>query len=388
MSLLISIIALGFIIFFHELGHFLLAKRMGVGVVEFALGMGPRLISRVYGKTRYSLRALPFGGSCMMVGEESEENGHFEEEDREDADAALSKREQTALSRGEGYLLDGRFYRTEESFLSKAAWKRFLIIAAGPVFNFILALFLSIIITQQVGYDRPVVLSAEAGMPAAESGISAGDTILSINGEKVTVYRDIQLFLLANQREMQNGMPVTLRYRTSGGEERTAAIQPVFADDTQSYRMGLTFNGAYSPAESWQEVLRYGAYNVEFCIKSTVKSLEMLVSGKVHRDDLMGPVRMVATMDSTVETASQYGLWTTVMSLFDLIILISASLGAMNLLPFPALDGGQLVFIVIEMISGRPVPRELVARINMAGMLLLLMLMVFVLFNDITFILK
>lgn len=114
----------------------------------------------------------------------------------------------------------------------------------------------------------------------------------------------------------------------------------------------------------------------------------MIFAGKVQKDDVMGPVRMVATIDNTVETASQYGVWTTVMSLFDLVILISASLGAMNLLPVPALDGGQLVFILIEMIARRPVPREWIARINMIGMALLLALMFFVLFNDVSFILR
>ena len=374
-SLLISIIALGFIIFFHELGHFLASKRCGVGVVEFSLGMGPRICSKVYGNTRYSLRILPFGGSCMMVGEEFEENGAMPEGKVSAAPAGMIE-------------IDGRSYRETEAFTSKTAWQRFCIIAAGPVFNFILAFLLSLVITQQVGYDRPEVMEVQADMPAAESGIKAGDLIYSINGEKITVYRDIQLFLLANQRELSEGLPIRVGYENPEGEIRVTEFQPKYAEDTQSYRMGLSFNAAYVPVKSVGELFKYSAYNVEFCIKSTVKSLQMIFAGKVHKDDVMGPVRMVATIDSTVETASQYGVWTTVMSLFDLVILISASLGAMNLLPVPALDGGQLFFILIELIFRRPVPRELIARINMIGMALLLMLMFFILFNDVTFILK
>ena len=418
-SLLISIIALGFIIFFHELGHFLAAKRCGVGVVEFSIGMGPRLCSKVYRNTRYSLRLLPFGGSCMMVGEEFEENGAMPEEKgtvqsspgsladkatvqagnaaanssktAEQANAAAEK-EGTAQKRSiacHGQIeIDGRSYRETEAFTSKTAWQRFCIIAAGPVFNFILAFILSLVITQQVGYDRPEVLEVQADMPAAESGIKAGDLIRSINGEKITVYRDIQLFLLANQRELSEGLPIRVGYENPEGEIRVTEFMPKYAEDTQSYRMGLSFNAGYVPVHSVSELLKYSAYNVEFCIKSTVKSLQMIFAGKVHKDDVMGPVRMVATIDSTVETASQYGLWTMVMSLFDLIILISASLGAMNLLPVPALDGGQLFFILIELIFRRAVPRELIARINMIGMALLLMLMFFILFNDVSFILK
>lgn len=378
LSLLISIIALGFIIFFHELGHFLAAKRCGVGVVEFSLGMGPRFLSKVRGNTRYSLRVLPFGGSCMMVGEEFEENGNAPADGR----AAKAAAEDGSIE------IDGRRYRADEAFTQKPAWQRFCIIAAGPVFNFILAFLLSLVLTQQVGYDRPEVLEVQADMPAAQSGIEAGDLIYSINGERVTVYRDIQLFLLANQRELSEGLPIRIIYENQAGELHVTEFLPKYAEDTQSYRMGLTFNAGYVPVSSFGELLKYSAYNVEFCIKSTVKSLQMIFAGKVQKDDVMGPVRMVATIDNTVETASQYGVWTTVMSLFDLVILISASLGAMNLLPVPALDGGQLVFILIEMIARRPVPREWIARINMIGMALLLALMFFVLFNDVSFILR
>ena len=395
-SLLISVIALGFIIFFHELGHFLVAKRCGVGVVEFSIGMGPRLCSKVYRNTRYSLRVLPFGGSCMMVGEEFEENGGMPENGRDSSDrrtgtdGADGENDPDGRNRTDNgeIEIDGRCYRRTEAFTEKPAWKRLCIIAAGPVFNFILAFLLSLVLTQQVGYDRPEVREVQTDMPAAESGIEAGDLIRSINGEKITVYRDIQLFLLANQREMSEGLPLTIRYEKPDGSLRTAELTPKYAEDTQSFRMGLSFNASYVPVSSFGQLMKYSAYNVEFCIKSTVKSLQMIFAGKVHKDDVMGPVRMVATIDSTVEEASHYGIWTTAMSLFDLVILISASLGAMNLLPVPALDGGQLFFILIELIFRRPVPRELIARINMIGMAILLVLMCLILLNDVSFILK
>ena len=371
LSLIISIIALGFIIFFHELGHFLLAKACGVGVVEFSLGMGPRLLTLVRGNTRYSLKALPFGGSCMMVGEDPEMTG---EEEGETSSGHIE--------------LDGRVYGKESSFLEKPAWKRFLIIAAGPVFNFILAFLLSLVITQQAGVDRPVILSVEEGMPAAQTEIRPGDTVLALNGENITVYRDIQMFLLMHQQEIADGMPVSITYAHEDGNRRTETILPAYAEDTGSYRMGLVFSGSYQPVTGAGELLRYSAYNVEFCIRSTVSSLELLFTGRVHKDDVMGPVRMVAVMDDTVETASQYGLWSMAMSLMNLALLISASLGAMNLLPIPALDGGQLLFILIEMICRRPLPREWIGRINMAGMLFLLGLMFLILFNDISFMLR
>ena len=394
LSLIISIIALGLIIAFHEFGHFITARLFKVGVIEFSIGMGPRVLSKVKGNTRYSLRAMPFGGSCMMLGEEMAED---DENDR--ASGALTNgtlNDDAPRIQGDSIIIDGRTYKKSDQFVEKPAWQRFLIIAAGPVFNFILAFLFALIITAHYGYDRAEILDATSGMPAAEAGISAGDEITGLavvndssNGirfSKVETARDVQLFMVVHADAMQNGGTFAVRYLDAddGMSEKSAVLKPQYDDENKTYRLGFSYSSGYEKAESLGEVLHYSMYDVGYCIRSSVLSVKMLISGSVSRRDVMGPVRMVAVMDETVATASYYGIVAATMTLLNIMVLISGSLGAMNLLPLPALDGGRLVFIAIELITGHAVPKELEGRIHMAGMLLLLALMVFILFNDVS----
>ena len=362
-SLIVSILAFGIIVLIHEFGHFIMAKAFGVGVIEFSVGMGPRLLSAVKGNTRYSLKALPFGGSCMMVDEELEDEGE---------------------KRDGGLLIEGRLYPESSGFVKKPAWQRFLIIAAGPFFNFILAFVLAMIIIGAVGYQRSDIVEVEEGFPAYETGLEPGDTITYIGNDRVRDYNDIMLYMLMHKSDFAEGMKIRLRYEDSDGNENTAEFAPLYDENTESYRMGIVFRQSYVPVKGPAELIEHSLYRVEYYIDSTVKSIIMLVKGDIGKDDLAGPVRVVATIDENVDTAASYGLMPALITLFELSLLISANLGAMNLLPIPALDGGRLFFIIIEMILRRPVNREIEARIHMAGIMLLLLLMVFIVFNDIS----
>ncbi len=384
LSLIISIVALGAIIAFHEFGHFIIARLFGVGVIEYAIGMGPRIWSRVSGNTRYSLRAIPFGGYCMMLSEDIADQGKAEDGEA----AAMSD----IIVTKDEIIYEGRHFGKEEQFAVKPAWQRFLVILAGPVFNFLLAFVLAVIITAFTGIDRPVVREVEPGMPAASAGIEAGDTItalaagrLSVRPQRIETARDIMLFMNVHQDVMAEGGPFSMYYldENDGGARKTAELIPVYDEELGRNRLGFSYSGINEKAGSIGEILYYGWYDVRFNMRTSIESIRMLLTGKASTSDLMGPVRMVATMDESVDTAASYGLFEAVMTLLNLMVLISSSLGFMNLLPIPALDGGRLLFIFLEIITRGRIPKSFETRINWAGTLLLLGLMAFILFNDI-----
>ena len=423
-SLLVSIIALGIIITIHEFGHFLAARAMGIGVIEFSIGMGPRICSKVIGNVRYSLRIMPFGGSCMMLGEELDESEYLEDEDdcgeagrecgsSDDAEneafsesepckkEEVSRLKAAQFNNGsldsfersedeDSFIVDGRRYPKDSQFISKPAWRRFIVIAAGPVFNFVLAFLLSVIICGCYGFDRPTVIEVQPGGPVAEAGIEPGDEIyaLKVGKTKMSIQsaRDISIFNYVHSDEIQAAETFTVYYRDAddGMNKSKAELVPYYDNEKEVYRFGYAYNIAYDKTKGIIDTLKCSQYNVNYCIRSSFESLRLIARGKVTGKDVMGPVRMVAVMDETVSEAADYGLKSSVLTLLDLMILISGSLGFMNLLPIPALDGGRLVFIIIELITRRAVPKELEAKIHTCGMLLLLGFMLLIMMNDIS----
>ena len=367
-----AILVLGGIVLFHEFGHFLAARLFGVGVVEFSVGFGPRLLSHVSKKsgTRYSLKLFPLGGSCAMMGELEDEETEAEEERLENTGAAGKD---TA-----GELLGG-------SFLEQSPIARFCIIAAGPVFNFILAYVLAVVILSWAGYDAPVLVGTTEGQPAQEAGMAAGDVITAIEGRSIHFSRDIQLYNLTG-----DGSPMEVaykRYEEASGrwEERSTVLTPI--EISGQHYFGFQLAGYRQPVESVPRLFLYGVYEVQFWIRSVVDSLKLMAAGRVSGDDIAGPVRIVTIIDETVEQNLSYGFVTVIMNLFNLTVMFSANLGVMNLIPIPALDGGRLLFILIEMIFRRPVNRKIENAMILTGMALLMTFMAVVLWNDIRFLL-
>ena len=367
-----AILVLGGIVLFHEFGHFLAARLFGVGVVEFSVGFGPRLLSHVSKKsgTRYSLKLFPLGGSCAMMGEQEDEETEAGEERLENTGAAGKD---TA-----GELLGG-------SFLEQSPIARFCIIAAGPVFNFILAYVLAVVILSWAGYDAPVLVGTTEGQPAQEAGMAAGDVITAIEGRSIHFSRDIQLYNLTG-----DGSPMEVaykRYEEASGrwEERSTVLTPI--EISGQHYFGFQLAGYRQPVESVPRLFLYGVYEVQFWIRSVVDSLKLMAAGRVSGDDIAGPVRIVTIIDETVEQNLSYGFVTVIMNLFNLTVMFSANLGVMNLIPIPALDGGRLLFILIEMIFRRPVNRKIENAMILTGMALLMTFMAVVLWNDIRFLL-
>lgn len=376
-SIIIAIFGLGFLVFFHELGHFLAAKLCHVGVLEFSIGMGPRILSRVVGNTRYSLKLLPFGGSCAMLGEDSAGSGDFS----------------TPQGRPEEQWIDydGVRFRSDEiakySFNEKSAPQRFFICIAGVLNNFILATLLAFVLVGFCGYDRLYVMDTTPDTPVAEAGFEQSDALQSIGYEgkrlsAVPGYRDLFIWLYVNATDFDENTKleaVVLR----DGEQQTLHFRPYYDTTQQKYKLGIRFyGGRFLPANA-REFVEDGIYEVRYNTTVVLQSLRLLVHGRVQRQEVMGPVGAVTVMGSTVEQSSQYGVLNAFLVLLELLVMLSANLGVMNLLPVPALDGGRLLFILLEMISRRRLDPQLEERINQIGMILLLLLMAAVMSNDI-----
>lgn len=336
MSIILALIIFSAIVIVHELGHFLLAKYNGITVTEFSVGMGPRLLSHEWGGTRYSLKILPFGGSCMMVGEEEESH-------------------------------------EEGSFGSKSVWARISVVAAGPVFNFLLAFVLSLVIVSNIGYDDTVV-NVTPGYPAAEAGMQDGDEIVRMGGSRTYVYREISLY-----NSIYQGRTAEITYRRDG-ENHTVTLQPI-RDESGFYRYGFEKVSARTKGNIVQ-IVKYSFAELRYWLKATVESLLMLFRGKVGLDDMSGPVGIVSAIGDTYEANRPDGWYYVALSMMMMSILLSVNLGVMNLLPIPALDGGRLVFLLIEAVRGRALPQEKESMVHFVGFVLLMGLMVVVLFND------
>lgn len=338
-GVLLSIFAFGVLIISHEFGHFLLAKLNGICVEEFSVGMGPRILSWQGKETRYSLKAVPFGGSCMMLGEDEES-------------------------------------QDERAFGSKSVWARISVLVAGPFFNFILAFLLAMIVLGSMGIDHPVLTGVMDGYPAQEAGMQAGDRIVKLNDENITFYRDVSLYLALHQ-----GESLDVVYERDGNKYE-ALIVPEYNEEYGSYMMGIEVAGGRTKV-GFLDTVKYSIYEVGYWIRYTFLSLEMMVTGKVGVQDVSGPVGMVSSMSDMVQQSSEDGAFYIFINLANICILLSANLGVLNLLPLPALDGGRLLFCLIEVVRGKPMKQEYEALVHGVGLLLLLGLSVIIMFKDI-----
>lgn len=347
MFILFGILIIGLLLVVHESGHFLMAKLLGIQVNEFSIGIGPLLWQHQGRETRFSLRPIPVMAYCALEGEED----------------------------GGG---------NPRAFASAALWKRFLVLAAGPLFNFLLGLLVVLMMYSGVSVYATTTLTEFAdGCPFhGEDMLMEGDKILSVNGRSVLVYNEIPTLLGLDQdgsvdlviqrggeRLERRGLPIALReYETDGKK----ALR---------YGMSFAVEQVGLPGR-----LRYGfLYTVDFA-RMTLWGLEMLFTGQVGVKDMQGPVGLVSTMNDVGKTAPD--VWEGLLNVLYLGAFISVNLALMNLLPFPGLDGGQIVILVVNTLGkrlfGRTLPPRAVQYFNLAGLALVLLLAVFVAFHDVT----
>ncbi|MCL2409749.1 MAG: site-2 protease family protein [Oscillospiraceae bacterium] len=349
MFIAIAIIAFGILIAVHELGHFTAAKLLGVRVNEFAIGMGPKILKKQGKETLYTLRLLPFGGFCAM------------EEDEEAVD--------------------------DRSFTAQKRWRRVIILLAGGVANFIAAFIIIVILFAGAqGFGGTTITALDDGFPnAGEHGLMVGDTIVSINGERLFYIDDFQMFMnLAENRGdravdlviLRDGERIALdRFPLERREFINEAGEPVM-------RFGITFNSIEGTA--WQR-LRYSGYTAINYVRIIRVSISEMIGGAFGVRDMHGAVGIIGEMGNIGQAAPTVRAG--VGNVAYMTAFIGVNLAVMNLLPIPALDGGRILFLfiswLIEKITRRKLDPKYEGYIHAAAMVLLMGLMVFTLVNDV-----
>lgn len=377
MSIIIAILVLGLIITVHEFGHFMMAKFFKVPVREFSIGMGPRLFSKVIKNTRYSLKAFPIGGSCAMIGEDAAGSGDF------------SEAEDVKIDEDGNYDFDGVKFTKEEidnnNFSVISPIKKFFICLAGPFMNFLLAILLSFVLVSNLGFDVPIISGISEGGAASVAepySLESGDEIigLEIPGEKESIisYRDLLLFMqLHNDEILNNNYPLLVTFKRENEIKKTL-LYPKLDSEHNRAMIGISLMDIQKKPANIIETCDFAFKEFYFYIKTTVMSLRMLIRGKLGTKDISGPVGTVAVMGSAISEAHSISLASMLLTLATMVVLISANLGVMNLLPIPALDGGRIVFATIEMIIGKPINKNFEAVANTITMVLLLIFMVWI----------
>ena len=389
MSFIVTFIAAVFVfsavIAIHEFGHFMVAKLCGVQVNEFSIGMGPVLCKRVRKGTQYSIRALPVGGFVALEGEESPESKQAEERSNPSAaDGGSSPSRGAKTDAGKPDLpplsgevaeptgSDGEVSPSGIPLNEAPVWQRALIMLAGAGMNFVLGfVVMAILITaQSEPITSKVLYQVEENALCGQTGLQAGDKILAVNGRRCFVANDI-LYELMRTEDYTADFTV-LR---DGKKVELPGVQfDTWQDDKGETHMSLGFT-VYGIKKTPLNVLKEAGNSVLYYGRIIFASLSDLLRGRESINDLSGPVGIV----TAIGQAASYG-W---QDLLEMLVLITVNLGIFNLLPFPALDGGKVVFLLIEGVTGHAVPEKIQSGLTVAAFALLFGLMIFATYNDI-----
>jgi regulator of sigma E protease len=351
-SMVYFILVLGILIFIHEFGHFLLAKQLGVGVITFSLGFGPKLIGRKIGETQYQISAVPLGGYVKLIGEDRGEE--VKEEDR------------------------------ARSFSFQPIWKRTLIICAGPFFNMFLTLVIFCFIFLLFGIPQeplplpPKIGGLSSGLPAEKAGMKKGDTVLSIDGVNITTWENISNIIRKSEgkelsiKVIRNGEIIEFKISPEISEEKTAkgektiyviGIIAPFEEMTYRYKR-------VGPGEAVYE----GVLQTWYFTKLMVVVLGKMISGEISPKTIGGPIQIAQEAGKQGKKGLPY--------LLGLIAILGINLGLINLFPIPILDGGHLLFLMMEAILGRPVSIKKIEIAQQIGLILIILLMIYAFHND------
>ncbi len=372
-TIILFLIIFGVVVISHAFGHFIIARKNGIRVLEFSVGMGPTLFAYTKNGVKYSLKLLPIGGACMFDGEDG-----MEVQGGKEAPGDMYRKavpEDGRLQQGEAF--DPHMQAEGIAFNEAGVWKRIAAVFAGPFFNFILAFVVAVILTAFSGADLPVIGQISENSAAEQAGLRAGDVITQINGEKIHFYREVAVI-----SSMNKGEPLEIHYKR-GDESGVAQVTPTYDEQAGRYYMGIRPAGEYLECNPLQ-VFQYGFYEVEYYVKTTYKSLGMLLRGQVTKDEVSGPIGIAQFVgESYDQVEKSAGTASALLTMLEIMVLLSVNLGILNLLPLPALDGGRLLFMFIEVIRGKPIAPEKEGLIHFAGLVVFMVLMVFIMYNDI-----
>lgn len=346
MTFIIFLLVLGITVFIHELGHFIFAKKAGVHIYEFSIGMGPKIHTwkRKNDPTDYSIRLFPIGGFVSIAGED------------EYSDTAIPKDKQLVFK----------------------PWKdRFLTIIAGVMFNFILALILLFIVGIINGvpkYDTKIS-TVEANYPISKTNIKSGDTIIKYNGKKVTSSDKLAILLAVNKGE---NIKLTVKHKDNKIEDISVTPVKVTEDEITSYKVGISLNNERT--KDIASLITYPFKKVYSLVDQMITILKYLITGKLSLSNLSGPVGIYQVVDGVRKTG--------IVNIIYLIAYLCINVGVINILPLPAFDGGRAFFLIIEKITHKKVNQKFENTVHMIGFYLLLVLMVVITYHDILRIIK
>lgn len=381
-KILAAIFVFGIIILVHELGHFLMCKLMGVRVNEFAIGMGPKLLSFGKKETAYTLRLFPIGGFCAMEGEDegaptpSAIGGNADRAEEGGGEPALPDEEEAPAE------------PDPRAFPNKKVWRRILIVVAGAAMNLVLGYVLLVAYygiftvpdaSGKARFSSTIIASLPETAVSYQTGLRPGDEIVKIDGKRTVTDSDIVMIM---QSDEDGIMDMTVR-RAVDGKKKTVLLKGVQfqleVGENGKNRLIYDFKVLGIEKTVWSTLVQAG--KMEYSVATMIwRSLGDLITGKYGINDLSGPV---GTMDIIGDAVAGANTSEGMMTLIMLVVMITVNVGIFNLLPLPALDGGRLIFLLFEGIFRRPVPAKYEGMVHFIGLMLLLLLMVVVTFSDI-----
>ena len=332
LSVLAALALLSLIVTVHEFGHYLAGRKLGFTILEFAIGMGPMLLKKEKDGIQYSLRALPIGGMCRFYGEDAE-------------------------------------VKDDRCFNSKAWWKRLIVVFSGPFMNFVFAIVISIVTLACYGDYMPSVFEVSADSPAYVSGMQTGDVITAVDGKRVAYYDDAVTKILA----ADNGdTDVTV----ARGKESVSLHMEDIYDATEGRNLIGVIIEPVRVRFSFLDCIGRSFGYAWTIVKETFSFFGNLFRGQVQSTDVAGPVGIISYISQAVRTSME--------TVLRFAMMISLSVGIMNILPLPALDGGRMAFMLLEGVRGKPIPPEKEGMVHFVGIILLFGLIIFLTYNDVS----